>query len=117
MTEKRLIDLTIDWYPDESNDIIAICHIGLGPEADRMKLSYSLTERFGSNMLFSFPFSNLPNQLAAFLWTNSMKQMEDLKEKMRNISGVKSVTLNVLQIGYMHDTWRDKPVVQRPTRE
>jgi DNA-binding Lrp family transcriptional regulator len=115
MTEKRLIDLTIDWYPDQSNDIIAICHTNLRPDTDRAKFSFSLGERFGSNVLFSLPFANLPNHEATFLWTNSMKQMEDLKEKIRGTEGVNSLTLNVLQIGYMSDTWRDSPVSQSST--
>ena len=44
-----------------------------------------------------------------------MKQMEDLKEKNHGIEGVKSLTLNVLQIGYMSDTWRDSAVSQSST--
>lgn len=116
MIEKRLIDLTIDWYPDESNDIIAICHIGLEPDIDKMKFSFALNERFGSKVLFSFPFANLPNQLVAFLWTNSMKQMDELKVSIHGVAGVKSVTLNVLQIGYMFDTWRDRFTDPRQTR-
>jgi len=115
MTEKRLIDLTIDWYPDESNDIIALCHIILLPDADRGKFSLSLTEHFGPHALFGIPFANLPNQTIAFLWTNSMKQMDDLKEKIRGLAEVKSAKLNVLQIGYMFDTWRDKEVSQSST--
>ena len=115
MTEKRLIDLTIDWYPDESNDIIALCHIMLLPDVDRGRFSLSLPERFGPHALFGIPFANLPNQTIAFLWTNSMKQMDDLKEKIRGLAGVKSATLNVLQIGYMFDTWRDREVSQTST--
>lgn len=107
MADRRLIDLTIDWYPDESNDIIALLHVGLHPDVDKPKFSYKLGEQFGPGVLFSIPFANLPNQLVAFLWTNSMKQMEVLKGKIRALEGVDSATLNVLQIGYMFDTWRD----------
>jgi hypothetical protein len=39
-----------------------------------------------------------------------MKQMEDLRERIGEAEGVKSVMLNVLQIGYIFDTWRDKLV-------
>ncbi len=116
MTEERLIDLTIDWYPDESNDIIALCHVGLSPDIDRVRLSSTLAERFGPKTLFSFPFANLPNQLVTFLWTNSMKQMEGLKEEIRSVAGVKTVALNVLQTGYIFDTWRDKAVAPKQTK-
>jgi len=41
-----------------------------------------------------------------------MKQMEDLREAVGKVEGVRSVMLNVLQIGYMFDTWRDKLVLK-----
>jgi hypothetical protein len=53
-------------------------------------------------------FSNLPNQLALFLWTNSMRQMDDLREGIGRAKGIESVMMNILQIGYMFDTWIDK---------
>jgi hypothetical protein len=53
-------------------------------------------------------FANLPNQLTLFLWTNSMRQMDGLRGRISAESGVASVTMNILQIGYMFDTWRDK---------
>jgi hypothetical protein len=34
--------------------------------------------------------------------------MDDLRERIGRENGVESVVLNVLQIGYMFDTWRDK---------
>ena len=51
---------------------------------------------------------NLELTLVLFLWTNTMKQMEALRERFVADEDAKSVTLNVLQIGYMFDTWRDK---------
>src|SRR5208337_1860595 len=100
----------IDWYPDASNDIIALCHVALDRHADRMKAMSALRQSFAGSILIDVLFSNLPNQLVQFLWTNSMKQMDDLRESVARAEGVNSVTLNVLQIGYMFDTWRDKPL-------
>jgi hypothetical protein len=40
-----------------------------------------------------------------------MKQMDGLREEISNAEGVASSTLNVLQIGYMFDTWRDRLAV------
>jgi hypothetical protein len=34
--------------------------------------------------------------------------MDDLRERIGRENGVESVVLNVLQIGYMFDTWRDR---------
>ncbi|MGD1054462.1 MAG: AsnC family transcriptional regulator [Nitrososphaerales archaeon] len=110
MIEKGLVDLSIDWYPDASNDILALCHTTIDRRAERMKVSAALRQSFPQNVLIDVLFSNLPNQLVQFLWTNSMKQMDDLREGIGEAEGVTSVTLNVLQIGYMFDTWRDRPV-------
>jgi len=108
MIEKGLVDLSIDWYPDASNDIVSLCHTALDRRADRMEVLAALRRSLSQNILVEVLFSNLPNQLVLFLWTNSMKQMDDLREDIGRAEGVASVTLNVLQIGYMFDTWRDK---------
>jgi DNA-binding Lrp family transcriptional regulator len=109
MIEKGLIDLSIDWYPDASNDIVSICHVSLTQEADRSKVTSTLKQKFSQNILIEALFSNLPNMTTLFLWTNSMRQMDELRESIGNEEGVGSVALNVLQIGYMFDTWRDRP--------
>ncbi len=106
--EKGLVDLSIDWYPDASNDIVSLCHVDLAHNANRAEVSSSLRQSYPENVLIDVIFSNLPDQFVMFLWTNSMKQMHDVREGIGRAEGVKSVMLNVLQIGYMFDTWRDK---------
>jgi len=108
MIEKGLVDLSIDWYPDASNDIVALCHATLDRHADRMKVLAALEQSYPQNIMINLLFSNLPNQLVLFLWTNSMKRMDELREDVAKAEGIMSTTLNVLQIGYMFDTWRDK---------
>ena len=110
MVEKQLADFTIEWYPDASNDIISLCHVEVAPRFDRQKVLESLREKFSPNILVEIFFSNMPNAVVIFMWTNSMKQMEDLRESIGEVEGVKAVMLNVLQIGYIFKTWRDKLV-------
>jgi DNA-binding Lrp family transcriptional regulator len=110
MVEKRLAEFTIEWYPDASNDIISLCHVEAAKRFDRQKVLETLREKFSKNILVEILFSNMPNVVVIFTWANSMKQMEDLREKMGELEEVKSVMLNVLQIGYIFDTWRDKLV-------
>ena len=108
MVDKGLVEFSIDWYPDASNDIVALCHVEIAPGHDRQRILEVLRQMFEQNILVEVLFSNLPNLIVLFLWTNSMKQMENLRERAAGDSGAKSVMLNVLQIGYMFDTWRDK---------
>jgi len=113
MLEKALVEFSIDWYPDASNDIVAICHVELARGSDRVKVLEALKGQFGQNILVWVLFSNLPNQIVLFVWTNSMKQMEDLRASIAGAEGAGSVMLNVLQIGYMFDTWRDGLVLEK----
>jgi DNA-binding Lrp family transcriptional regulator len=108
MMEKSLIEFSIDWYPDASNDIIALSHIEIAQRTNRQEALEALRQRFPQNVLVDVLFSNLPGLIVLFMWTNSMKQMEDLRERLGKVEGVRSVMLNVLQIGYMFDTWRDE---------
>ena len=108
MVERGLVEFSIDWYPDASNDIVSLCHVEIAQRANRQKVLDSVRRGFSQNILVEVLFGNLPNLLVVFLWTNTMKQMEELRERLGREEGVRSVTLNVLQIGYMFDTWRDK---------
>jgi len=108
MMEKGLADFSIDWYPDASNDIVSLCHVSVSGGASREEVFSSLRQNFSQNMLVDIIFSNLPNQVTLFLWTNSMRQMENLREAIGKSKGVGSITMNVLQIGYMFETWRDR---------
>jgi DNA-binding Lrp family transcriptional regulator len=116
MVDKGLAEFTIDWYPDASNDIVALCHTEAAPSFDRMKMLENLRKRFPQNILVEMLFSNLPNQVALFMWTNTMKQMEDLRERVGGTEGVASALLNVLQIGYIFNTWRDELVLEKAGR-
>ena len=107
MIENGLVDLGIDWYPDASDDIVSLCHVEVDQHADRMRVLDAMKKKFQDNLLLEVLFSNLPNTLNLFLWTNSMRQMEGLREGVGSFEGVKSAMMNVLQVGYMFETWRD----------
>lgn len=108
MIEKQLIELTMDWYPDASNDIMSLVHLGLASDADKQSLSTTLLEAFSPNLLFPVVFGNLPNLLIYFAWTNTMRELDELRAKIAETKGIQSIMLNVLHIGYSFPTWRDK---------
>jgi len=115
MVERKLADFSIEWYPDKSDDIVSLCHLEVTRGFDRLKVLESLRQKFSQNILVEVLFSNMPNSVVAFMWTNSMKQLEDLRERIGQAEGTRSVMLNVLQIGYIFDTWRDKLVRKNAT--
>jgi len=85
----------------------------LATNADKRKLITSLMEKFTPNLLFCMDFSNLPDQLICFLWTNAMKELKEMRERLGNVEGVESTMLNVLYTGFIFDTWRDRLVLDR----
>ena len=78
-----------------------------------MKLGQALVRRHAPNVLFNTYFSNLPDEIVAFTWTNSMREQNELRDRLAKEEGVESVTQNVLQIGFLSDTWRDELVLDK----
>ena len=113
MVKKSLAELSIEWYPDASNDIISLCHINLTARAERAKVEAFLRQACSTNILYCLVFSNLPRQLILCLWTNTFRELEDIRERIRSAEGIGSILLNVLQIGYIFDTWRDDVIFEK----
>jgi DNA-binding Lrp family transcriptional regulator len=113
MMRQGLIELSLEWYPDVSNDIMTIFHINLKDSADKSKDGPFLIRKYSPNMLFFWPFSNLPNHLMCFVWTTSMKQLRDIRESLQKEDFIESINPNILYTGYIYDTWRDKLVQEK----
>jgi len=112
MIEDGLVELSIEWYPDASNDIITVFHFQLAASVDKGS-AYSVLEKYRPNVLLHVDFGNLPNLVLSFVWTNTMKELKDLQKRIQNEAVFESVTPNVLYTGYMFDTWRDKILLER----
>jgi DNA-binding Lrp family transcriptional regulator len=112
MIHEDLIDLSMEWYPDKSNDIITMIHLGLKASTDKSEASDVLT-RYFPNAMFRWLFSNLPNLILVFVWTNSMKELQDICTRLQGEESFDTVVPHVLYTGYMSDTWRDKLVIER----
>ena len=82
MLEEGLVELSTEWYPDASNDIITMFHLRLGPSTELKKAVNSLQVKHAPNILVPVPFSNLPNLLLCFAWTNTMKELKELKDRI-----------------------------------
>ena len=110
MVHEGSIELSMEWYPDAANDVIALWHLDLGPGADRDKATALLTNRYGPNLLFTMAFGNLPRLVFAGTWAGSMKELRDLQDRIGLEAPFARASPNVLYTGYMYDTWRDRLV-------
>jgi DNA-binding Lrp family transcriptional regulator len=113
MVNQGLVELNLEWYPDKENDIITMMHVDLKGSTDRTNAVSLLMKKYSPNVMFCFIFSNLPNLVIPVVWTNSMKQLQDISKSIQAEEGVEKVVPRVLYVGYMSDTWRDKLVIER----
>jgi len=113
MIREGLIELSIEMYPDASNDIMTIFHLHLKASSDKSKVDSLLMEKYSPHPIFFWSYSNLPNQLIGIFWTNTMKQLRDIHQSIQNEDFIESAIPNILYTGYIFDTWRDKLVQEK----
>jgi DNA-binding Lrp family transcriptional regulator len=111
MMQLGLVDLSIEWYPDASNDIMTVFHFHTSSAVGKNKVG-SITQKYWPNVIFYWGLSNVPNFYLAFVWTNTMKELKSLHEKFEHEPGILSVSPNILYTGYIFQTWIDR-IVQK----
>ncbi|MCJ7560280.1 winged helix-turn-helix transcriptional regulator [Candidatus Bathyarchaeota archaeon] len=107
MIEDHLIELSIEWYPDASNDIITAFHVRLKPEAEK-NTADMLVRKYSPNVMFYWGFSNIPNSYLFLVWTGTTKELRDMRERFECEAAVQSVAPNVIFTGYIFNIWRDQ---------
>lgn len=112
MVEEGSAELSMEWYPDATNDIMCLWHIDLRSDADRGKALALLTNRYGANLVFTMPMGNMPRFILAATWNGAMKDLKDMHTRLRKETPFERVSPNVIYTGYMCDTWRDKLLMQ-----
>lgn len=107
MINNYLIELSIEWYPDASNDIISAFHIHLKPDANPNTPDV-IIQKYYPNTLFYWGFSNIPNAYIFFVWTPTSKELKDIRDKIEQEPAVQSVAPNIIYTGYVLKSWRDE---------
>ena len=106
LINEGLVELTIDVYLEESNDFFSFLLINLSPTADRIKMAKFISEKFQPFLMFCWTFSNLPNTILCWIWTNTLKQLNNLIEDLK-IDKVESTVTDIIRKGVFLDTWID----------
>jgi Lrp/AsnC family leucine-responsive transcriptional regulator len=109
MIKNWLIELSVAWYPDASNDIITLFDLHLKPDTD-MGIAYNILKKYSPNVLFYWSFANIPDTATFAVWTNSMKELQSIRENLEKEAVVLSIVPNILYVGYIFSTWRDQVV-------
>jgi DNA-binding Lrp family transcriptional regulator len=112
LVEEGLVDFSIEWYPSATNDINTAVHIEAGSASSEEVISRFMSE-YQPNALFAWRFSNLPRRVIAYIWSPSMNRLRELTEKMGRDGAFRSATPVILYAGSLHETWRDRLVLER----
>ena len=107
MQKNFLIQLSIDWYPDASNDIMSVFHVTLKSDANPHTADLILQKHY-PNTLFYWGFSNIPNSYIFMVWTPTSKELKEVRESFEQNPAVHSVAPNVVYTGYILPSWRDQ---------
>ncbi len=106
MVKNYLVQFSIDWYPDASNDIIGAFHVQVKPDAPPNAPDVIL-QKYYPNMIFYWGFSNLPNTYLFFTWTPTAKELRETRESLEREPTVQTVAPNIIYTGYIFKTWLD----------
>ena len=107
MINNYLVELSIEWYPDASNDIISAFHIHLKPGATPNTPDI-IIQKYYPNTLFYWGFSNIPDVYVFFVWTPSSKELKETRNKIELEPAIQSVVPNIIYAGYVITSWRDE---------
>jgi len=108
MEENRLVEFSIDWYPDASNDIMTLFQIDVEQSVEGWKIAMDLVKELAPNALFPMVFSNAPDEFFIFTWTPTVKDLSGVRERIAATNRVRKVVPNIIFYGETFDTWRDR---------
>jgi len=107
MIEEGIIDLSINFNPEESNDIFALFQIALNPSVEKNEFAKYLHNKYEPNLFFCWTFSNLPNLIVCWVWANNMKELTQIVENVKK-EKIKSILFDIMSSVYYFDTWKEK---------
>jgi DNA-binding Lrp family transcriptional regulator len=107
LIEEGIIDLSINFNPEDSNDLFALFQINIKPSMDKMDFSKYLNDKYEPNLFYCWTFSNQPNLVLCWVWANTMKEMTDLVEEIKQ-EQIESIIFDIMYKVYYFETWKEK---------
>jgi DNA-binding Lrp family transcriptional regulator len=108
LTKEFLVQFQIDWYPDKTGIVISMINLKLDSNLiiNDKDFEEKLRKKLGSNLLFIWSFSNLPNLKFISIYTQSMKELQELQSLLLS-ENYEKVDLIVLIERKMFPSWID----------
>ncbi|TFG24655.1 MAG: winged helix-turn-helix transcriptional regulator [Promethearchaeota archaeon] len=108
--KSHLVQFYLEWYPDNSGQILSIIILKLKTELiiNDTEFIDNLKKRYGSKIISTWSFSNLPNIKLIKIWTETMRELQELESSLLSDERYESVEITVLLYGKMYPIWIDK---------
>jgi DNA-binding Lrp family transcriptional regulator len=106
LIHNQLIELSILWYPDASNDIISVYHVHTEPKIRLNPLD--LYRDYSPRLIMAIEYQNIPGEYLLLAWSRTTNDMRELYLRIEDDSRFESVTANIIFLGEVYPTWRDK---------
>jgi DNA-binding Lrp family transcriptional regulator len=108
LEQEELVHFSIHWQPDSQGDTITNIHLTLKEGIEEEKVAFLLIKMMAANVVRTYTFSNLPNQLIVLYWTRNIKEMERTCRELEEEDLFQSVVPNILRNMHYYDEHRDR---------
>jgi DNA-binding Lrp family transcriptional regulator len=117
MEKDDAIYATIHWQPSESSDVIAYFYLTLEAGADKQETIADFANNYKPNYLTHYEFSNLPDYMQVIFWGKTMRQINDIQQRLVKGGNFKKVTANVHSKVFYFETWLNEHVRKMAAKE
>ncbi|MFX1364783.1 MAG: Lrp/AsnC family transcriptional regulator [Promethearchaeota archaeon] len=114
LIEEGIIELSINFNPQASEDIFALFQITIKPTVEKNELAKHLNEKYSPNIFYCWTFSNLPNIIICWVWSNNMKELNGLLENIKQ-ENIDSIMFDIMHKVLYFDTWKEKILFKKKT--
>ena len=108
MIKEGDVDLRAEMVPTASGDIVSFFFTYLSDVYERDKLARIIQKEHFPYVMSMVPISNVPDLLILNCWSESMREVEQLKRSLMNQYPIDRIELNVLYDMHFIDCWVDR---------
>jgi DNA-binding Lrp family transcriptional regulator len=111
MMRHHLVELSILWYPDASNDVISFFHVRSDTKA-RLNVM-DLYRSYSPRMIMAIGFQNIPGEFLLLAWSRTINEMREFYRRFEADLRFRSVSANIIFMGEVYQTWRDRLIEEK----